>query len=79
MTHTIPTWPDDGKPRSMGGPFDILYVPRAVAGSASAPKKPGPKSAELHKPINSAPSFNLPIATQADSERTRKVRGRGLL
>jgi hypothetical protein len=64
----------------MGGPFDILYVPRAVADSAKAPKKPGPKSvkAELHHPINSAPEFNRPIATQADSERTRKVRGRGL-
>ena len=63
----------------MGGPFDILYRPRVEWGTAVAPKKRGPKpKAKLTPVVNTAPSFNTQIATTADSQRTRKVRGRGL-
>jgi hypothetical protein len=35
-------WPN-GKPRSMGGPFDILYAPRSKLATATPPAKRGPK------------------------------------
>lgn len=52
----------------------------------TAPKKTGPKpkrdqshKAKLLRDLeNSAPAFNVPIATQADSERTASIRGLAL-
>ncbi len=75
----VPTWPN-GKPRSMGGPFDILYAPRAVPTSAKPRGKPGPKlrRAVLRAPTNTAPNFNTPIPTKEQDAKTRQVRGRGL-
>jgi hypothetical protein len=42
---TAPCWPD-GTPRTTGGPFDILYQPRAAANTA--PKKRGPRKSQTH-------------------------------
>lgn len=70
------------------------FIPDSVAHLFTTPKDrkigpppppPGPKSqicigkpATLQAIVNTAPNFNTPIATQAESQRTRKVRGRGL-
>lgn len=73
-------WPATGKPRSCGNAFDILYVPR------SAPKvvedaKPKPTRTARDKAIAAlrdpmpAP-FCVAISTQADSDRTARIRGR---
>lgn len=69
------------------------FMPESVANLFTIPKErkagipppPGPKSqidlskklTGLRKIVNSAPAFNTPIATIEDSERTRKIAGRG--
>lgn len=80
------TWPD-GKPRSMGGPFDILYAPRSKYETATPPAKRGPKpKAKLTNAQKSAKAlqdntgspFCTQIASKRDSDRTSKIRGRSL-
>ena len=77
---------EDGTPRSKGGAFDVLYAPRAVPDSATAPKKTGPKPTvavaptckpRLTAPVNTAPAFNTPIPTREACARTSRIRGRG--
>lgn len=70
--------------RATGTAFEILYQPRAIPNTAQAPKKTGPKpkrdqshKAKLLRDLeNTAPAFNTPIATQADSDRTQAIKGR---
>ena len=80
------TWPN-GKPRSMGGPFDILYAPRSKCGTATAPAKRGPKpkpkmtnaqKAAKAMQDNGASPFCTQIASKQSSDRTASIRGRGL-
>ena len=75
-------------------PFAILYKPRSIPDSAKPAKKTGPKLSRVQQAVisletpaerrarqlqmNSAPTFNVPIATQKDSVRTAKIKGRAL-
>lgn len=81
MSRFVLTWPD-GKPRSMGGPFDVLYAPRSKAPRERKPAKKKPNLTATQKTLraleNSAPNFNVPIATQADSLRTAQIKGKPL-
>lgn len=78
-------WPD-GTVVSVDNAFDVLYAPRAQPDSATPPKKTGPKprpsAREQARAIlsdNAAMPFNVQIASQASSERTKAIRGRGNL
>jgi hypothetical protein len=70
-----------------GTAFAILYQPRAIPDSTQPPKKSGPKpklrtvptGPHLIRPENTAPGFNTPITSSAQSDRTSRIRGRGLL
>lgn len=67
--------------RAVGTAFAILYAPRAVPNSctASSPKvnpDQSNKAKVLRDLENSAPNFNVPIATQADSLRTAAIKGK---
>jgi hypothetical protein len=57
--------------RANGGPFAILYEPRRVlATTCTAPKKTGPKPKNYN--------FCTSIATQADSDKTARIKGKSL-
>ena len=80
------TW-SNGKPRSMGGPFDILYAPRSKCGTVTAPAKrepkPKPKMTNAQKAAkalqyNGASPFCTQIASKQSSERTSSIRGKSL-
>jgi hypothetical protein len=86
MQGFVLVWPN-GKPRSMGGPFDILYAPRSKLASTTAPAKrgpkPKPKMTNAQKAIktmqdNSASPFCTSIASKQDSDRTSKIHGKSL-
>lgn len=86
MSRFVLTWPD-GSPRSMGGPFDVLYAPRSKYGTAKAPAKRGPKPkpklTAMQKTAaaltdNTSSAFCTRIASKAETERTSKIRGRSL-
>lgn len=72
--------------RATGTAWAILYARRAVPDSATAPKKIGPKpkvnadqsykAKVLRALAGSAPNFNTPIATKADSMRTAAIKGK---
>ena len=73
--------------RAKGTAFEEIYRPRSVPDSCTPPKKTGPKprGAKQHaawaglQPLeNVAPCFNTPITTREQSERTSRIRGRGL-
>ena len=72
------TW-DNGKPRSCGNAFDVLYAPRSQAKvvQRTAPKQRTAREktiAALSDPV--ASPFCVAIGTQADSDRTAQIRGR---
>jgi hypothetical protein len=72
--------------RANGTAFAILYEPRAIPDTATPPKKTGPKpkvnpdqsyKAKVLRDLdNSAPNFNVQIASKADSLRTQAIKGR---
>lgn len=73
---------EDGTPRSRGGPFEVLYRPRAPMAISQPPKKRGPKArnhiaktlAALRDP-DAGNKFNTPIMTRAESDRTLAIQG----
>ena len=86
ISRFVLTWPD-GKPRSMGGPFDILYAPRSKYPTATPPKKRGPKpkpkltnAQKAAKALqdNTGSPFCTRIASKAETERTTGIGGRSL-
>jgi ribosomal protein L25 (general stress protein Ctc) len=73
--------------RAQGGPFAICYTPRAQVKPCSAPKKTGPKpkrdqshQAKMLRDLadRKNPTFCISIATQSDSDKTARIRGRSL-
>ncbi len=75
--HTPKPWAAN-KPRSMGGPFDVLYQERAPE---RAPRiRTNPKRTYTDKVLrdleNTAPAFNVAIGTQKDSDRNQAIKGR---
>lgn len=78
------TWPD-GRHRSMGGPFDILYQPRAIAESCTPPigsgAKPGARKALDAKGravVDLDPHFrqSITIGSPKDADKTASIVGR---
>jgi hypothetical protein len=72
------TWPDS-TPRSMNGPFAILYAPRATPKPAP-PKKIKRNRTAREKTIaalrdNTHSPFCVTIATQEQADRTRAIGG----
>lgn len=64
----------------MGGPFDILYQPRATPRDSTAPKKTGPKPSQSYhartlaaltepKPV----AFCLALPSQGDRDKTKRI------
>lgn len=78
-TVQAPCWPG-GTPRSMGGPFDILYQPRATPKPSTAPGKRGPKPSQtyhhktlaaLRDPTHS--QFCTAIPKAQDRDKTTRI------
>ena len=83
-TVQAPCWPG-GKPRSTGGAFDILYQPRAIECTSTAPKKRGPKpSQSYHAKVlatlnDPSPStFCTAIPRKGDSDKTQRISKAGI-
>ena len=77
MTGPI-TWPD-GRPRSRGNAFDILYRPRSKSVIEPKPAKPRPpRSARERtlKALQDNTGRSVAIASQADADKTARIRGR---
>lgn len=73
MTNQILTW-DNGKPRSRGGPFDILYEPRKaplVVSVKEQQKKVTKVKANLTR-NNVKHSIALPSQSDADTQNRIK-------
>lgn len=72
--------------RATGTAFAILYAPRTIPDTATAPQKRGPKpkvnadqsyKAKVLRDLdNSKPAFNVAIATQKERDRTASIKGR---
>ena len=60
------TWPN-GKLRSSGNAFDILYQPRAEPGQYRTPQKPGPKLSKLQQSV-------LAMMTEGERNTARILR-----
>lgn len=83
-TVQVPRWPS-GKKRSMGGPFDILYQPRATPMASTAPAKRGPipkqtyqakTLAALRDPVPS--TFCTAISNTHDRNKTQRIAKAGI-
>lgn len=73
MTNQILTW-DNGKPRSRGGPFDILYEPRKaplVVSVKEQQKKVTKVKANLTRDNT---GFSLALANQADADKQQRIK-----
>lgn len=77
---TPPPWAK-GKPRSMGGAFDILYCQRAPTAAAPPKPKTGPKRDQSRRAQmlaalrdNKASPFCSPVGSARDAERNRGMR-----
>jgi len=58
-------------------PFDILGRPKAPLKPSPPRNRQGHTFTPLRGPVkNSAPNFNVPIATAADSMRTAAIKGK---
>ena len=62
--------------RAKGTAFEVIYQPRAVPNTATAPKKRGPKPKRLGLTAleNVAPAFNTPLPTQASRDRSLAIK-----
>lgn len=73
MIENVLTW-DNGKPRSRGGPFDILYVPRnapIVVSVKEQQKKATKVKANLARDNT---GFSLALANQADADKQQRIK-----
>lgn len=62
--------------RAKGTAFEILYQPRAIPNTATAPKKRGPKPRRcgLTALENVAPAFNTALPTKASQDRSQAIK-----
>lgn len=67
---------DNGKPRSRGGPFDILYVPRKepVALPPEVQKKKAAKAKDILTRDNAGYKFCIAIPNQADADKQKRIK-----
>lgn len=71
-------WPD-GRPRSTGNAFDVLYRPRAKLSTEPKRTKPRPRMSSREKTLKALQDNtgrSIIITKQADADRTARIRGR---
>lgn len=75
---SIPTWPN-GRPRSIGNAFDILYRPRSktVLETKQTPRRKNMSAREKTlKALQDNTGNSIVIRKPADADRTARIRGR---
>jgi len=74
---TPAAWPD-GRARSSGNAFDILYRPRAKLSTAPKQMKPRPRMSAREKTLKALQDNtgrSIIITKQADADRTARIKG----
>ena len=73
----LASWPD-GRPRSTGNAFDVLYRPRAKLSTAPRQTKPRPRMTAREKTLKALQDNtgrSIIITKQADADRTARIKG----